>query len=54
MDVLLVYEDRSLVQAVREVEDWEGSCPPVRIIAMTPLEVSEYDFITTTHAVRLV
>jgi predicted nucleotidyltransferase len=54
LDVLLVYEDRSLVVALRKVQPWEEFEPPCHLIAMTPLEVVEYDFIKTTGAVRLI
>jgi hypothetical protein len=53
LDVLLVYEDRSSVVVLRKMHPWEDFCPPCHLIAMTPLEVTEYDFIATTQAVRL-
>lgn len=53
LDILLVYEDRSSVAALRKIQQWGDSCPPFHFIAMTSLEVTEYDFITTTRAVRL-
>ncbi len=53
LDVLVVYEDRSSVLALRKMQPWEDSCPPCHLIAMTLLEVTEYDFIATTGAVRL-
>ena len=53
LDVLLVYEDRSAVQALRNLRQWQDCSPPCHIIAMTPLEVTEYDFIATTQAIRL-
>lgn len=54
LDVLLVYEDRSAVVALRTMNSWEEFHPPFHIIAMTPQEVDEYAFIKTTRAVRLV
>jgi hypothetical protein len=54
LDVLLVYEERSSVRAIREIQRWDDCWPPFHIIAMTPLEATEYDFIAITHAVRLV
>lgn len=54
LDVLLVYEDRSAVVALRSVNCWEEHHPPFHIIAMTPQEVDEYAFIKTTRAVRLI
>ncbi|MFC4859202.1 hypothetical protein [Actinophytocola glycyrrhizae] len=53
LDILLVYEDRSSVVALRAMQPWEDFCPPCHLIAMTPLEVAEYDFIVTTEATRL-
>ncbi|MEV0372554.1 nucleotidyltransferase domain-containing protein [Streptomyces sp. NPDC050636] len=54
LDVLLVYEDRSAVVALRKMEPWEDFQPPFHIIAMTPREVDEYEFIKSTRAVRLI
>jgi hypothetical protein len=53
LDVLLVYNDRALVRALRSTQCWDESNPPCHIIAMTALEVIEYDFLASTHAVRL-
>jgi predicted nucleotidyltransferase len=53
LDILLVYEDRFSVVKLRRTLAWENYRPPFHIIAMTPLEVTEYDFIETTGAVRL-
>jgi hypothetical protein len=53
LDILLVYEDHSSVVALRAMQPWEDFCPPCHLIAMTPLEVAEYDFIVTTEAIRL-
>lgn len=54
IDVLLVYEDRSSVIAVRRAMlFFEDYWPPCHIIAMTSSEVAEYDFVSTTGAVRL-
>jgi predicted nucleotidyltransferase len=53
LDVLVVYRDRATVVALRNAEFWEDYSPPCDIIAMTPSEESEYDFVATTSAVRL-
>ncbi len=53
LDILLVYEAHSSVVELRTMQPWEDFCPPCHLIAMTPLEVTEYDFIATTEAVRL-
>ncbi|MEU0213230.1 hypothetical protein [Streptomyces canus] len=53
LDILLVYEDRSAVVALRTMNSWEEMCPPFHLIAMTSREVDEYDFIRRTGAVRL-
>jgi hypothetical protein len=53
LDVLLVYVDRPSVLALRNMHPWDSFCPPCHLIAMTPLELTEYDFIATTGAVRL-
>lgn len=54
LDVLLVYEDRQSVVALRAMQLWGEFSPPCDIIAMTPRELEEYDFVATTQAVRLV
>lgn len=54
LDVLLVYECREDVVSLRRHRAWEAFDPPCHIIAMTPLEVEEYEFISTTGALRLV
>ena len=53
LDVLLVYEDRWTVVALRAMQPWDEFNPPCDIIAMTPLEEHEYAFIAGTGAVRL-
>ena len=53
IDVLVVYQERATVQALRASQHWPDFSPPVNIIAMTPTEVEEYQFIETTGAVRL-
>ncbi|MGY9066813.1 hypothetical protein [Streptomyces sp. CAS3] len=53
LDILLIYDDRSAVVALRKMNHWEDMCPPFHLIAMTPREVDEYDFIRLTGAVRL-
>ncbi|MFD9188177.1 hypothetical protein ACFWCA_08145 [Streptomyces phaeochromogenes] len=53
LDVLLVYQDHSTVMALRRMNRWEDMCPPFHLIAMTPREIDEYDFIRRTGAVRL-
>ena len=54
LDVLLIYTDRSYVVALRKMRPWTEYEPPIHIIAMTSLEVAEYDFVATTGAIRLV
>jgi hypothetical protein len=53
LDVLIVYNDRADVVALRDMGFWEVSVPTVDIIAMTPDEERHYQFITITGAVRL-
>jgi hypothetical protein len=53
LDVLLIYEDRSTVMALRGMKPWDEFDPPCDIIAMTLLEEREYAFIAGTRAVRL-
>lgn len=53
LDILLIYEDRSAVVALRNMADWEDVAPPFHIIAMTRREVDEYEFVRHTGAVRL-
>jgi len=54
LDVLLVYEDRADVVAVRKAQWWAECDPPLRIIAMTADEERHYGFIAVTAAERLV
>jgi hypothetical protein len=54
LDILLVYESRTTVVALRAVEPWDMFCPPCRFIAMTRNEVVEYNFIAATGAMRMV
>ena len=54
LDILLVYDDRETVAALRAAEPWDQFCPPCSFIAMTRSELKEYDFIATTGAVRMV
>jgi hypothetical protein len=44
LDVLLVYEDRQSVVALRAMQLWGEFSPPCDIIAMTPRELEGYDF----------
>lgn len=53
LDVLLVYEDRADVVAVRSAQWWADCDPPLTIIAMTADEEREYGFIAATAAERL-
>lgn len=53
LDVLLIYDDRTSVVAIRSVREWTETCPSCDIIAMTRTEECEYRFIQTTGAVRL-
>lgn len=54
LDVLLVYEDRADVVAVRAARWWADFDPPLTIIAMTADEERHYGFIGATAAERLV
>ena len=54
LDVLIVYEDRRTVVALRALQHWDEFRPPCDIIAMTPREVDQYEFVQRTGAVRLV
>jgi hypothetical protein len=53
LDVLVIYNDRADLVALREMAWWEVSAPTVEIIAMTPDEEYHYDFIEVTSAMRL-
>jgi predicted nucleotidyltransferase len=54
LDVLLVYDDRASVIAVRDARRWSEMSPPCHIIAMTRTEEREYKFIYSTGAIRFV
>jgi hypothetical protein len=54
LDVLLVYDDRASVVAVRAARMWSETDPPCDIIAMTHAEEREYAFIQVTGAVRVI
>ena len=54
LDVLMVYENRADVVAVRLARWWPDFDPPLRIIAMTAEEERHYGFIAHTHAVPIV
>lgn len=53
LDILVIYEDRNDLLALRNYELWEVQLPPVEIIAMTTCEERHYDFISITAAIRL-
>jgi predicted nucleotidyltransferase len=53
LDILILYENRDDVTALRNQELWEVCLPPVDIIAMTASEQKHYNFISITGAVRL-
>jgi hypothetical protein len=53
LDVLLVYKDRADVIALRGADWWMDFDPPLHIIAMTPDEEEQYQFIAVTGAERL-
>ena len=53
LDVLLVYDDRADVVAIRSAQWWPDFDPPLRIIAMTRDEERHYRFIEITSAQRL-
>lgn len=50
LDVLIIYEARSDLAALRDMVLWEVTVPPVDIIAMTPDEEKHYQFIKITGA----
>jgi hypothetical protein len=54
LDDLLVYERRAGVIAVRNARWWRDFQPPLHMIAMTVEEERDYDFVSRTHAERLV
>jgi predicted nucleotidyltransferase len=54
LDVLLVYDDRADVVALRAARWWSDFEPPLRLIAMTTDEERHYRFIAATNAERLV
>ena len=53
LDILLVYDNREMVVALRAAESWSTFCPPCNFIAMTRSELEEYNFIATTGAMRI-
>jgi predicted nucleotidyltransferase len=53
LDILIVYNDRTDVVALREMGFWEVTVPTVDIIAMTPDEEHHYQFINATGALRV-
>lgn len=53
LDILLIYDDRASVLAVRAAGTWDAVDPPCDVIAMTRTEEQEYGFIDSTSAVRL-
>lgn len=53
LDVLVIYNDRADVVAIRDMGFWEVAIPVVDLIAMTPDEERHYRFIETTGALRL-
>lgn len=53
LDVLVIYDDRRAVVDLRAMHEWEEFNPACNIIAMTHTEAVEYDFVATTHAVRI-
>jgi hypothetical protein len=53
LDILIVYNDRADVVALRDMSLWEVTAPAVDIIAMTPNEEYHYQFIEMTGALRL-
>jgi predicted nucleotidyltransferase len=52
LDVLLIYDERDSVVALRNARIWAETDPPCHIIAMTRAEEREYAFIQVTGAVR--
>ncbi len=54
IDVLLVYTDYEDVARVKRANWWADEDPPIDLIAMTPGEERDYDFISSTTAERLV
>lgn len=54
LDVLVLYEDRADVRALRQANVWDECEPPVHLIAMTAAEERYYDFVACTEARRLI
>lgn len=53
IDVLVIYEDRADVVAIRAVRKWNHFDPPLHIIAMTAEEEHFHQFIAQTASVRI-
>jgi len=53
LDVLILYENRADVIALRSASRWRHRDPPLHIIAMTPGEERFYGFKAVTGATRL-
>jgi predicted nucleotidyltransferase len=53
LDILIIYNERTDVDALRDMSLWEVTVPVVDIIAMTPDEEDHYQFIKVTGALRL-
>jgi hypothetical protein len=53
LDVLVVYENRADVVALRSASRWRHRDPPLHILAMTPGEERFYNFKAVTGATRL-
>lgn len=53
LDILIMYENRKDVVALRSLRCWEHLDPPLHLIAMTASEERFYDFKAVTSANRL-
>lgn len=54
IDVLLIYVSHADVVDIRNAGWWSDEEPPIDLIAMTPAEERDYNFISFTEAKRLV
>lgn len=54
IDILVMYENRNNVVALKTARRWGDFDPPLHIIAMTAEEEQFYDFKVGTGAVRLI
>jgi hypothetical protein len=53
LDVLILYTNPDDVNALYAMHLWEVTLPLLHIIAMTPDEEHDYDFVKVTGAIRI-